>query len=122
MGGYMSEVLNYETDLHLGRTEMDFLQRFARGKASAYNIYSERGSEPYHTLDQSLRTSTMAYKNVHKRVKRLVELGLIHEVTNRSFEERQHNAKDYGITDKGIFYVIYFRFHSLGLYLAGSGP
>jgi hypothetical protein len=120
MGGYISEILSYEPNLMLGTTELDFLNRFLKGKCSAYTIYSELAdphvlsqdgiifSENVHIfqrLDRRFLGKGMAYKNVHKRVARLAELHLIEQI-NYKYSGR-HSAKFYKITPKGIFYLIY---------------
>ena len=47
----------------------------------------------------------MAYKNVHKRIKRLAELHLIEEFRHKY--PGTHGAKFFKITSKGIFYLMY---------------
>ena len=120
MPGYILEILNYEFDLKLGTTELDFLHRFLKGTSSVYGIYSELAtqyvlrqdgkilSENVHIfqrLDSSLLGKGMAYKNVHKRIKRLAELRLIQEFDHKY--PGTHGAKFYRITRKGLFFLIY---------------
>ena len=120
MSGYISEILNYEIDLVLGTTEVDFLQRFLKGKCSAYMIYSELANPHiesqdgniysenvhlFHRADSKLLGRRMAYKNVHTRIMRLAELHLIEKI-NHKYPGR-HGAKFYKITRKGIFFLIY---------------
>lgn len=86
---YMSEIRNYKK-LSLGETENLFINIFSTPNYSysAYEIFS--------ILKKSPRP--MAYKNVHKRVKRLDTLGLIREV-----EKSQRNAIKYELTTRGLF-------------------
>lgn len=86
--GFMSEVRNY-SNLTLGETEKLFITLFSipNYSYSAYEIFSYlKKSKP------------MAYKNVHKRVKRLHDLGLIKEVAKKS----QRNAIKYELTTFGL--------------------
>jgi hypothetical protein len=87
--GYISMLVackNLDTDP--GRVAMDILLRFLDYKyASAYRIFSDfRGD--------------MAYKNVHKRVQRLNQLGLLHET---NLETGSHGAKNYTLTEVGMY-------------------
>jgi hypothetical protein len=70
----------------LGQTEFKILDCFAnRNSQSAYGIFGELGK-------------TIAYKDVHKRVKRLMQLKLIEQI-NDHFER---GAKHYQITPYGL--------------------
>lgn len=103
--GYMSEVIGYD-NTYLGPVEIVLLERFAKEKLSAYKIYS--------VLKAAKQIS--AYKNVHKRVKRLRELGLIAETRYpQDHFETYHGAIYYQITSKGIFYLIYSPLSQLNL-------
>jgi hypothetical protein len=84
---FMSEIREYQK-LTLGETEAYFLYLFSTGNKSAYDIYSwlKKTGNP------------MAYKNVHKRVKRLLFLGLIEEA-----EKFKRNAIKYRLTAYGLF-------------------
>lgn len=90
----MSEVRGYKT-LTLGRTENLFLILFciAAVPASASLLFN---------LLKEEKTS-MAYKNVHKRVDRLFTLGLIKKFKEKHGDRWKHNAIRYEITDFGIF-------------------
>lgn len=122
MSAYISEVKGYESELWLSQTETDFLERIARERCSAYNIFRElqtptvvERNHRIHTEDIKILSRTdpkrlgkpMAYNNVLRRIKRLLELRLIKETTSTQSNPRK--AKFYGITSKGLFYLIHFR-------------
>lgn len=88
---YMSEIKNYKR-LPLGETDVFFLYLISRGEKSAYEILlSEKGIG-----------RTIAYKNVHEKVKRLESFGLIEQVKER-FSRR---AIKYRLTAYGLFQCI----------------
>lgn len=89
--GYINEIKKYEK-INLGSTELMFLDAFSYKNESASGIL--------HMLADSGKA--MAYKNVHKTVKRLEELGLI---KNDSMDPK-HNAIIYKITARGIFQIM----------------
>lgn len=88
---YMSEVLKYER-MTLGETEKNFLRLIMGEPKSAYAIYS--------ILKK--RGPGIAYKNVHRRIKRLEELKLI-EKDPRKFARREIKYK---LTTQGLFYLL----------------
>lgn len=118
---YTSEVSRYETDLSLSQIEIDFLQRIAQERCSAYSIFAE-----LRNLETALKDNTkkkvrilprtdlkrtgksMAYKNVHRRIHKLLEFRLIKEIKLKG-SLNVHKAKVYEITSKGIFFLIYFK-------------
>ena len=100
----MSEVRNYKK-ITLGSTEEFFLSLIADRERTAYNIYSELnkgrgikagvgGFVSSHSQDQA-----MAYKNVHLRIKKLQQLGLIEDTG----EKLPRRAIKYTITTRGLF-------------------
>lgn len=117
MSGYISEVLSYEANLKLSSTETDFLYRIAKGACSVYKIYSELKTQTqfnanynsvFSRIDLDRIGKAMAYKNVHRRIMKLLKLRLIKEVNPLKLPG-VHGAKYYTITSKGTFYLIYFR-------------
>ena len=122
LSGYISEILKYETNLRLAPTEVDFLQRIAQGKCSAYRIHSELKDLAQLSREECVRKKirifprtnpecvgkSMAYKNVHRILQKLQKLHLIKEVESKRFSG-VHRANYYTITSKGIFYLIYFK-------------
>lgn len=91
--GFMSEIQNYER-ISLGSVERHFLARFCWRPTSAYGLWR--------ILETNRAKHKMAYKNVHKRVKRLYELGLLQEVKG----DFQRNAKPYRLTSRGLFEML----------------
>jgi predicted transcriptional regulator len=87
----MSEVLKYRR-VSLGSVERLFMYQLRGRPKSAYKIYSILKAQ-----DQP-----MNYKNVHTRIKRLEELGLI----ERAQGEFVRGAINYQLTSQGIFYLI----------------
>jgi hypothetical protein len=78
--------------VELGSREQFFLALIANEPSSAYKLYSSLKS----------KRNSMAYKNVHKRVKRLEQLSLISEIKSDS----SHGAKFYRLTSEGLFYLL----------------
>ena len=75
----------------LGSTEIEILSYFANNKsASAYDVWKE--------FQQNLWKKEISYKNIHKRVKRLVNIDLIKEIKEHHFRRAIH----YKITLFGI--------------------
>ena len=89
---FISEIKDYKT-ISLGSTERAFLLLILVGNSSAYKIFLHLKNPKLTTL------KPMAYKNVHKRVKRLLSLGLIEELD----EKFKRNAINYRLTSRGIF-------------------
>lgn len=90
--GFMSEISTYERII-LGDTEKQFLSLIAEGPKSAYQIFKRL------KLMASTKTRSMAYKNVHTRIKRLQELQLIERVKG-NFKRK---AIKYRLTSRGLF-------------------
>jgi hypothetical protein len=78
--------------VELGSREQFFLALIANEPSSAYRLYSFLKS----------KRNSMAYKNVHKRVKRLEHLSLISEIKSDS----SHGSKFYKLTSEGLFYLL----------------
>jgi hypothetical protein len=75
----------------LGHVEREILNNFANNEStSVYSIYKKMKETPFR--------QSIAYKNVHKRVKRLVQLNLI-EAMQEAFPRR---AKHYKINATGL--------------------
>ena len=75
----------------LGRVELDILGYIAHSVSiSAYQIFKD--------LEESSWKKSISYKNIHKRVKRLLELKLIFEIE----ENFKRGAKHYRITTPGL--------------------
>jgi hypothetical protein len=88
---YIYEVIKIKS-IPLGLDNVDeiFLFHILEGHTSAYQIYLilEKG---------------IAYKNVHRRIKRLFEANMIEEVeTKGGFK---HGAKNYKLTTRGLVYL-----------------
>ena len=96
--GYISAISIYKP-ISLGKTEEQFLEEIKKyGKISVYQLFKNRKKEE----DKISIVKQMAYKNVHKRVKRLLDLNLIEEIKG-NFER---GAKYYQITTFGIITLI----------------
>lgn len=91
----MSEIKDYKPiSPELGNVELHFLRLFSRTDGlSAYDIFGDlKGRKP------------MAYNNVHKRVKRLRELGLIdYKPISEVKKKFRRNAIYYRLTSRGLF-------------------
>jgi hypothetical protein len=98
--GFMSQISNYE-GVVLGKTEKLFLYLISLEPTSVYKISIGLKGGRIIIDDMILTTGIqkMAYKNVHKRVKRLQKMGLIQELEG-NFER---NAKMYELTSDGLF-------------------
>jgi len=97
--GFTSEVISYNR-ISLGKTENYFLMLFLYDDLSAYDIFQEL--KKVHKNKPKKVVNKMAYKNVHKRVKRLLALGLIEEIKKKF----ARNAKKYRLTNRGLFQMI----------------
>jgi hypothetical protein len=84
--GFMSEVKKYQR-IAIGGTEGYFIRIFAIQPSTAWKIYAHMK-----------KVKPMAYKNVHNRIKRLQDLGLI-EVQ----EVMPRRAIKYRLTSRGLF-------------------
>jgi hypothetical protein len=98
--GFISEIYNYKT-LALGGTEKIFLHIISKEPTSVYRISAGLKNGSITIGDSMLITgiNSMAYKNVHKRIKRLCALGLIEEIHGNF----KRNAKMYALTPRGLF-------------------
>lgn len=77
----------------LGSAEIDILYLFAEGKSqSAYDIFKKK------RLNEFGMKTKSNYKDVHKRVKRLVQLKLIYQIE----EHFERGAKHFRITPYGL--------------------
>lgn len=87
--GYMSLLSTYRP-AELGSTEQKILYYFVEtDHASAYDVFKDFSDE---------FSNSIAYKNIHKRIKRLEQLNLI-EIVDENFER---GAKHYKITPYGL--------------------
>jgi hypothetical protein len=87
---YTSEILKYNR-VSLGSTEQRILNEMMGKETSVYSIRT--------ILKES--GHTMAYKNVHTRIKRLEELKLIEKAG-----EAKYGAINYQLTTQGILYQV----------------
>lgn len=87
---YTSEILKYNR-VTLGSAERRFLNEMMGKKTSVYSLWS--------VLNES--GHTMAYKNVHTRMKRLEKLNLIENAG-----EAKYGAINYQLTTQGILYQV----------------
>ena len=87
----MSEILKYNR-VTLGSAERRFLNEMMGKKISVYSMWS--------ILKRS--GHTMAYKNVHTRIKRLEKLNLIEKAGEAEILE----AINYQLTTQGILYQV----------------
>jgi hypothetical protein len=96
----ISEIYNYKK-LALGETEKMFLHIISIEPTSAYRISVglKNGFIGIGEVMLSTGINSMAYKNVHKRIKRLSVLGLIEEIHGYF----RRNAKMYALTPRGLF-------------------
>lgn len=77
--------------IELGRVELDILDYIANSSSiSVYQIYKN--------LQESTWKKSISYKNIHKRVKRLLDLKLIYEIEGKF----RRGAKPYRITTHGL--------------------
>lgn len=98
--GLMSEINTYKK-LSLGQTEKIFLHIISIQPTSVYRISVglKNGFIGIGGGIVSTGIKSMAYKNVHKRIKRLCALGLIEEIHGNF----KRNAKMYTLTPRGLF-------------------
>jgi hypothetical protein len=110
----MSEVLTYNK-VELGKTEEYFLSMFLYGKFSAYDVFRDLKIQT--ELEEPRVVNAMAYKNVHKRIRRLQTLKLIKEL-NKKFSRK---AKKYTLTNKGLFQLMLSKYaFNVAFYLSSS--
>lgn len=110
LDGYITEINGYYSNkkTNLGETERNFLNMFQDGPTSAYGIYKY--------LEKHKRR--IAYKNVHKTVNKLVDFELIRISPVKKLYKhfgilREHNANYYELTDRGLFYLLLYKFSDL---------
>jgi hypothetical protein len=98
--GLISEIHNYKK-LELGKTERIFLHIISMEPTSAYRISVGLRNGFIWINEGMLSTgiNSMAYKNVHKRIKRLCDLGLIEQI-HGNFKRK---AKMYELAPRGLF-------------------
>jgi hypothetical protein len=96
LGMYMSMLIELREErpkIEIGEAALLILSHFVHRKfSSTYQIYSELKKSP----------SSMAYKNVHKRIQRLEALKLIQKV---KVKESQHGAKFYQLSEAGLYHL-----------------
>jgi hypothetical protein len=94
--GYIYEVIGpTRMDGYIGPLEEEFLEFILRGTSSAYQIFSR--------LKKEKDMSPIAYKNVHRRIKKLLELNMIEEIkTQNGFK---HGARNFRLNTRGIVYI-----------------
>ena len=90
--GFISEVSKYQK-IDLGETEEFFL--------SNIQYESQSASDVLLIVNQN-RRKPMAYKNAHKRIRRLHSLGLIQELKGTF----KHGAIKYELTSRGLFQLL----------------
>ena len=77
--------------IELGRVELDILNYISHSPSiSIYQIFKD--------LEESSWKKSISYKNIHKRVKRLLELKLIYQIEGNF----KRGAKHYRITTQGL--------------------
>lgn len=91
--GYISEFLCVKR-IELDHVQEFFLSHLLSGYTSAYKLYS---------FLKEGRKATMAYKNVHRRIQRMREAGLIEEISQPG--GYKHGAINYRLTDRGLMYL-----------------
>jgi hypothetical protein len=98
--GYMRIADNFRSKgVDIGLVATEILEEFAEGKdLSAYQVY----------LLLKATYFKMAYKNVHKRIQRLVSLNLIErqEAKKAELGATDHGAKYYRLTEEGIYQLL----------------
>jgi hypothetical protein len=92
--GYISEFLSVESTRIDGLDEF-FLSHILSGYTSVYKLHSLIKTEPWNM--------SMAYKNVHKRIRRIYKGGLIEEIPKPGGYE--HGAINYRLTSRGLMYL-----------------
>jgi hypothetical protein len=90
---YISNFLEC-TPIEIDGIDEIFLQQIGQGYSSAYKLYSFMKNE---------YEGPMAYKNVHRRIRRMFQAGLIEEI--RKVGGYKHGAINYGLTSRGLVYL-----------------
>lgn len=88
---YISEFLCVKRT-RLDHADEYFLSHILRGYTSAYKLYSFLKAE-----------DPMAYKNVHRRIRRMHEAGLIEEISQPG--GYKHGAINFRLTNRGLMYL-----------------
>ena len=92
---YMSDVMRFNNlEIDIGPVALSILEHFVdKPEFSTYQIY------------KALKTTIfkLEYKNVHKRIQRLIELNFIRKVDK---EKSKRNAIYYRLTSEGFFYFL----------------
>jgi len=91
--GYISEFLN-PAPIRLDILDEIFLSDILGGYTSAYKLHSKM---------RNTTSPSMAYKNVHKRIRRMHQGGLIEEMTQPG--GYKHGAINYRLTSRGLVYL-----------------
>jgi hypothetical protein len=101
---YITEVWNAPVSSRMDWNEM-YLWYIASGTNSAYKIYAEENSpdEPTESKTKDIQAYSIAYKNVHKRVQKLLKYGLIEEIIIPG--GFKHGARNYRLKTRGLVYI-----------------
>jgi hypothetical protein len=92
--GYICEVVKFkEIPLGIDSLEEQFLHHILHGHKNAYQMRSLLKKEG----------TPMAYKNVHRRIKKLFEANLIEEIKIEG--GFKHGARNYKLTTRGLVYI-----------------
>ena len=126
--GFTSKLKDYDR-ITLGFREEQFLYMITLEEKSVNRIYSERNNgETDRGKARKLPDfrftgdDSIAYKNVHKRVKRLEALGLVEQVKAITQGSKQKEIK-YRVTSKGLFQLLQSRpSFNPRLYAVGAQP
>lgn len=99
--GYISELYRQRTfDKPLSKVTNNILSLFVKKKGtSTYQCFK------YLKTEYEKFGKTIAYKNVYKRIQKLLSYKLIEIVTNEDYEKIKHGAIYYSLTPLGIFYM-----------------
>jgi len=93
--GYISEVVEPRPMEDIGYLEEEFLEFVLEGTTSPYQIFrrlkKEDGMQP------------IAYKNVHRRIRKLLDLNMIEEI--KTLGGFKHGARNFRLTTRGIVYI-----------------
>jgi hypothetical protein len=95
LSGYINAIYKFKSsDTEIGPVALNILQQFpTKEYLSAYQVYSNlKGTN-----------LEMAYKNVHKRIQRLIELRLIKAQVQK--KNVKHGAIYYRLTEDGIYHL-----------------
>lgn len=92
--GYIFEISKGE--IHRGYTydDLHFLYDILHGCSTKYKIYSKLQKEG----------SPISYKNIHRRIEKLLQNKLIEEIT--VYGGYKHGARNFGLTERGMAFLI----------------